>query len=318
MAAQRARLARSVRIDHRLPARLATRRQGRLQPRAERPDRGARPARLARLLRERLRAASRVLRRTRPGRQRIPMRRSATGIRRWSPPTTSAWRTNGAAIGWCGSARISRNDRAARRAGRHRPRDDGRRLSPSGHCSCARLLRISRLRDRTWPCLTTSPDPPLVSMDAVQAAAACSAAWRRCWRWRTRYRATTSCETRSSSVLDAINDVARLRALDPTNGGCGCCCPWSPRPSRGLIADGLVTDPRGFRAINDEDFGDWIVRHGAPSRRASTFRSCAACTTWCSATTTATRAVRAFGAGVADVSDRPGAVRATRARSSGR
>ena len=32
---------------------------------------------------------------------------------------------------------------------------------------------------------------------------------------------------------------------------------------RGLIADGLVTDPRGFRAINDEDFGDWILRHGA-------------------------------------------------------
>ncbi|MDP9167128.1 MAG: FAD-dependent oxidoreductase, partial [Actinomycetota bacterium] len=32
---------------------------------------------------------------------------------------------------------------------------------------------------------------------------------------------------------------------------------------RGLIADGLVTDPRGFRAINDEDFGHWIVRHGA-------------------------------------------------------
>jgi uncharacterized protein with NAD-binding domain and iron-sulfur cluster len=32
---------------------------------------------------------------------------------------------------------------------------------------------------------------------------------------------------------------------------------------RGLIADGLVTDPRGFRAINDEDFGQWILRHGA-------------------------------------------------------
>jgi uncharacterized protein with NAD-binding domain and iron-sulfur cluster len=32
---------------------------------------------------------------------------------------------------------------------------------------------------------------------------------------------------------------------------------------RGLIADNLVTDPRGFRAINDEDFGQWILRHGA-------------------------------------------------------
>ena len=31
---------------------------------------------------------------------------------------------------------------------------------------------------------------------------------------------------------------------------------------RGIVADNLVTDPRGFRAINDEDFGEWIVRHG--------------------------------------------------------
>jgi uncharacterized protein with NAD-binding domain and iron-sulfur cluster len=32
---------------------------------------------------------------------------------------------------------------------------------------------------------------------------------------------------------------------------------------RGLIADDLVTDPQGFRAINDEDYGAWILRHGA-------------------------------------------------------
>jgi uncharacterized protein with NAD-binding domain and iron-sulfur cluster len=31
---------------------------------------------------------------------------------------------------------------------------------------------------------------------------------------------------------------------------------------RGIIVDNLVTDPRGFRAINDEDFGQWILRHG--------------------------------------------------------
>ena len=33
---------------------------------------------------------------------------------------------------------------------------------------------------------------------------------------------------------------------------------------RGVLADGLVTDGRGFRALNDEDFLDWITRHGAP------------------------------------------------------
>ncbi|WP_239651241.1 FAD-dependent oxidoreductase [Mycobacterium sp. UM_Kg27] len=32
---------------------------------------------------------------------------------------------------------------------------------------------------------------------------------------------------------------------------------------RGILADHLVTDPRGMRAINDEDFNDWILRHGA-------------------------------------------------------
>lgn len=32
---------------------------------------------------------------------------------------------------------------------------------------------------------------------------------------------------------------------------------------RGLIVDNLITDPRGFRAINDEDYGAWILRHGA-------------------------------------------------------
>jgi uncharacterized protein with NAD-binding domain and iron-sulfur cluster len=32
---------------------------------------------------------------------------------------------------------------------------------------------------------------------------------------------------------------------------------------RGVLADGLLTDPRGFHAIDDEDFLDWITRHGA-------------------------------------------------------
>lgn len=32
---------------------------------------------------------------------------------------------------------------------------------------------------------------------------------------------------------------------------------------RGVLADHLVTDPRGFRSINDEDFIAWLLRHGA-------------------------------------------------------
>jgi uncharacterized protein with NAD-binding domain and iron-sulfur cluster len=33
--------------------------------------------------------------------------------------------------------------------------------------------------------------------------------------------------------------------------------------ARGLIVDNLLTDPQGFRAINDEDYGAWVLRHGA-------------------------------------------------------
>jgi uncharacterized protein with NAD-binding domain and iron-sulfur cluster len=32
---------------------------------------------------------------------------------------------------------------------------------------------------------------------------------------------------------------------------------------RGVVADNLITNPRGFRAINGEDFRQWITRHGA-------------------------------------------------------
>ena len=34
---------------------------------------------------------------------------------------------------------------------------------------------------------------------------------------------------------------------------------------RGLLADGIVADERGLRALNHEDFLDWIGRHGAPA-----------------------------------------------------
>ncbi|WP_445168950.1 FAD-dependent oxidoreductase [Mycolicibacterium sp. Dal123E01] len=33
--------------------------------------------------------------------------------------------------------------------------------------------------------------------------------------------------------------------------------------TRGLIADQLITDPTGFRAINDEEYSAWLLRHGA-------------------------------------------------------
>ncbi len=36
--------------------------------------------------------------------------------------------------------------------------------------------------------------------------------------------------------------------------------------ARGMLAEGIVTGQRGFRALNEEDFLDWIARHGAPAK----------------------------------------------------
>jgi uncharacterized protein with NAD-binding domain and iron-sulfur cluster len=34
---------------------------------------------------------------------------------------------------------------------------------------------------------------------------------------------------------------------------------------RGIVADGLLTDPHGFETVNNEEYLDWIERHGGPS-----------------------------------------------------
>jgi uncharacterized protein with NAD-binding domain and iron-sulfur cluster len=63
-------------------------------------------------------------------------------------------------------------------------------------------------------------------------------------------------------VLDAIQD-----ALDyehrPDHRRFWLFLSLETATARGIISDNLVTDPRGFRAINDEDFCAWILRHGA-------------------------------------------------------
>ncbi|MGO8851466.1 FAD-dependent oxidoreductase [Mycobacterium sp.] len=63
-------------------------------------------------------------------------------------------------------------------------------------------------------------------------------------------------------VLDAIRD-----ALDyehrPDHRRFWLFLSLETATARGIISDNLVTDPRGFRAINDEDFCAWILRHGA-------------------------------------------------------
>lgn len=57
---------------------------------------------------------------------------------------------------------------------------------------------------------------------------------------------------------------------------------------RGVIADNLITHPNGFRAINDEEFGDWVLRHGGHPMY-SIQPSYVDFTTWCSATSAVIR-----------------------------
>ena len=63
-------------------------------------------------------------------------------------------------------------------------------------------------------------------------------------------------------VLDAIRDTLDTSTL-PNHRRSWLLLSLVTATARGLISDGLLTDPRGFRAINGEDFGDWVLRHRA-------------------------------------------------------
>lgn len=108
--------------------------------------------------------------------------------------------------------------------------------------------------------LTTSPDPPATERRAFDAIA------------RAVLAALASlADSRDShapapeALTDALNAVRD--ALDcehrPDHRRSWMLLSLMTAVIRGILFDNLVTDPRGFRAINDEDFGDWIQRHGA-------------------------------------------------------
>jgi uncharacterized protein with NAD-binding domain and iron-sulfur cluster len=64
------------------------------------------------------------------------------------------------------------------------------------------------------------------------------------------------------SVLDAVR-----RALDyeqrPDHRRSWLLISLVTATVRGIIADNLATHPHGFKSINDEDFTEWVLRHGA-------------------------------------------------------
>ena len=147
------------RVRHRLPAGLAARRQGREQPRALRPHRGARPARAARLLRRHLPGAARGLRGARPAPAPTPAARSGT------------WRDALVPSGDVGLADRDGQDWAPLRhpllGGRHPARGAGRRgpaapplevARPVG-CGCSGTSTGRRRRSVAGVSLSGSPQP---------------------------------------------------------------------------------------------------------------------------------------------------------------
>ena len=130
-----------------------------------------------------------------------------------------------------------------------------------------RAIRLVRdfaesLRDATpvGLALSTTPDPPSPQNRAIDAI---------------RYAVLTALATLLDSqdsrrpvpdaieqALEAVRDVLDYENR-PDHKRSWLLLSLMTAVIRGILADNLVTDPRGFRAINDEDFNDWIRRHGA-------------------------------------------------------
>jgi uncharacterized protein with NAD-binding domain and iron-sulfur cluster len=151
--------------------------------------------------------------------------------------------------------RFSRNDETP-----GDPDSTGRELTVVGFVRRAMQLLVDfsdSLREASASGLLLSPSSEEPSMQRVQRGA---------------YAALT---TLANPRLPADDDGAVFEpALDAIAGALDQELPPEHRRSwllmslvtatvRGILADGLLTDPRGFRAITDEDFGEWILRHGA-------------------------------------------------------
>jgi uncharacterized protein with NAD-binding domain and iron-sulfur cluster len=108
--------------------------------------------------------------------------------------------------------------------------------------------------------LSTSPDPPVPQSRAIDAIGGAVLA------------ALTSLADSQTSrlavpdalehALEAVRDVLDVENR-PDHKRSWLLLSLMTAVIRGILADNVVTDPRGFRAINDEDFNDWIQRHGA-------------------------------------------------------
>jgi uncharacterized protein with NAD-binding domain and iron-sulfur cluster len=156
---------------------------------------------------------------------------------------------------WLGS--FARNDELP-----GEPDATGRELTVVGFLGRALQLILDfadSLRETppTGPALSTSPDPPahVRSIDVVRRGVIAGLV-----------ALADPSQRPESGLLDSVLNAIRVGLADdqrPDRKRVWQLLSLVTATVRGLIADNLVTDPQGFRAINDEDFGDWIRRHGA-------------------------------------------------------
>ncbi len=229
LAAQRARLARSLRVDHGLPARLAARRQGR-HPAAASTAASRSTACTSGWAPTRTR--SRCCASATPN-STEPTTDPAAPIQTWdeamipadNPGLADQWGDDW--LTWLGTHLAQRH--AARRSERHRPRDDRGGLRRSGRCNCV-LDFADSLRDATPTVCACPHNPPPAAAAAVRSArcnARCSPhSWRSAIREsRARPPVRRPRRRRSMAIRDAIDYEHRPdHRRSP-----GCCCRWSPQ-----------------------------------------------------------------------------------------
>ena len=108
--------------------------------------------------------------------------------------------------------------------------------------------------------MTASPDTPPAHpsqpMDAVQRALIAAL---------LSMAEPEAAQRKPTEYLDAALEAVRATLdyeRDPAQRRSWLLISFVTAAIRGILADNIVTDPRGMRAINDEDFSEWIVRHG--------------------------------------------------------
>ena len=214
--------------------------------------------------------------------------------------------------GTTGSARFSTNDELPGDPDARRPTsDDHGRLRARARCGCvADFLESLPPRRRALEPRPAQPVAQRAARPRTRIAPACRRRARAaCSRPRGALHDASTARADAALASDSIDDAPRghprharasSRRRTPTLRRTWHLVRLMTASVRGVLADDIVSRPRGFRAVNDEDFLDWIIRHGAAPEVADLAFS-AASTTSCSGTRTATRGDRGVSAGLARV-----------------